>query len=128
MKPVQVAYDSGKGEVFVSNYGSNTVSVISDSTNKVVATIEVGSGPAGSAYDPAKGEVFVSNFGSNTVSVISDSTNAVVTNVTIASSGTGGSGPNGIAYDPTRGELYVAGTVFLPGLLPHIVRYGIGYL
>ena len=44
-QPEGVAYDSGMGEVFVANYGSGTVSVISDSTNGVVATIPVGSGP-----------------------------------------------------------------------------------
>jgi DNA-binding beta-propeller fold protein YncE len=48
------------------------VSVISDVTNAVVATITVGSGPLGVAYDGGKGEIFVANSGSNTVSVISD--------------------------------------------------------
>jgi len=51
---------------------SNTVSVISDATNSVVATVNVGSSPDGAAYDSGQGEVFVANFGSNTVSVISD--------------------------------------------------------
>ena len=32
-------YDSGKGEVFVTNAGSDTVSVISDKTNAVIATV-----------------------------------------------------------------------------------------
>ena len=35
------AYDSGKGEVFVSNEGVATVSVISDSTNAVVKNVPV---------------------------------------------------------------------------------------
>jgi YVTN family beta-propeller protein len=113
-----VAYDSAKGEIFVSNAGSNTVSVISDSNNAVVATVAVGGAPDGLAYDSAKGEVFVSNHASNTVSVISDSTNTVVANITIASSGTGGSGPAGIAYDPTKGELYVADSDSCLGYCP----------
>jgi YVTN family beta-propeller protein len=36
-----VAYDSSKGEVYVTNEGVATVSVISDSSNSVVATIPV---------------------------------------------------------------------------------------
>ena len=39
--PHGVAYDSAKGEVFVVNVNSNNVSVISDATNTVVATVNV---------------------------------------------------------------------------------------
>ena len=50
------AYDSGKGEVFVTNEGSDTVSVISDSTNTVVATVPMRYAPYAIAYDSGKGE------------------------------------------------------------------------
>ena len=53
--PVSVAYDSGKGEIFVTNNGGNNVSVISDSSNRVVASIPVGYAPDGVAYDSGKG-------------------------------------------------------------------------
>src|ERR1017187_7674257 len=53
-QPSGIAYDSAMGELFVANYGSNTVSVISDSTNTVVANVSVRS-PLGVAYDPARG-------------------------------------------------------------------------
>src|SRR2546422_938945 len=39
--PIDVAYDSAKGEVLVTNSIPGTVSVISDSTNTVVATVNV---------------------------------------------------------------------------------------
>ena len=68
-----IAYDSGRGEIFVTNLDFNSVSVISDSTNTVVATITVGSLPWGIAYDSGKGEIFVANYASDSVSVISDS-------------------------------------------------------
>ena len=45
--PAGLAYDSGKGEIFVANYYTDTVSVISDSTNSVVATVTVGEAPRG---------------------------------------------------------------------------------
>src|SRR2546426_11350730 len=82
--PFAVAYDGGKGEVFVANPGgaaSNSVTVISDATNAVVAIIPVGSNPQGVAYDGGKGEVFVANsagMGANTISVISDAANTVL--------------------------------------------------
>ena len=59
--PYGVAYDSGKGEVFVANGGSNYVSLISDSSNTIVTTIKVGYDSGGVAYDSGKGEVFVAN-------------------------------------------------------------------
>jgi YVTN family beta-propeller protein len=122
--PVELAYDSVKGEIFVANQGATSivgqydasagfVSVISDSTNAVVATIPLGDFPSAIAYDPAKGEVFVAEDGatpsnvsaSNTahgqISVISDSTNTVVANVTV------GPFPDGIAYDSAKAEIYV---------------------
>src|SRR5256712_7116925 len=96
LQPVAVAYDSGKGELFVTN--SNSVSVISDATNAVVASVPVGSG--GVAYDSGKGELFVTNRGSNSVSVISDATNAVVASIPAAAL------PSGPTYDPRKREPY----------------------
>ncbi len=66
-----VAYDPADSRVYVTNAASNTVSVISTSTNKVVDTIHVGKSPSSVAYDSADGEVYVTNSDSNTVSVIS---------------------------------------------------------
>jgi len=70
--PDGVAYDSGKGEVFVANAGDSTVSVVSDSQNNVIATVGAGGSPMALAYDSGKGEVFVPGYGSGMVSVISD--------------------------------------------------------
>ena len=99
--PEYVAYDSGMGEIFVTNEGDNTVSVISDGNNSVVATIAVGEYPTGVVYDPAKGEIFVSNGGANTVSVISDSTNSVIATINV------GASPKCGVYDPAKGEIFV---------------------
>src|SRR5256714_874271 len=100
--PDFIAYDAGKGEVFVTDERSNNVTVISDSTNSVIANIPVGSYPIGLAYDAGKGEVFVTNYGSDNVTVISDATNAVIANIPV------GSWPIGLAYDSGRGEVFVA--------------------
>jgi YVTN family beta-propeller protein len=100
--PQGMAYDPESGEMYVANFGSNTVSVINDSTNTVVATIKVGTQPKNIAYDSGKDEVFVTNWGSGTVSVISDRTYSVVATIPV------GIHPVGIAYDSAKSEIFVA--------------------
>jgi YVTN family beta-propeller protein len=100
--PWGVSYDSGKNEVFVVTTNINSVLVLSDSTNTVVATIPVGQQPYRSIYDSAKGEIFVTNYGADSVSVISDDTNTVVATVPV------GSSPASFAYDSGKGEVFVA--------------------
>ncbi len=57
-----ITYDSGLGEVFVSNPQSGNVSVISTATNKVVATIALPLGyPEQLVYDSGQNEVFAIN-------------------------------------------------------------------
>ncbi len=107
--PEGVAYDSSKGEIFVANSGDNTVSVISDSSNAVNATIPVGLTPDSVAYDSGRGEIFVTNSKSNlydiasyTVSVISDSSDTVVATIPV------GNTPQGVSYDSGKSEIFVA--------------------
>jgi YVTN family beta-propeller protein len=99
--PLGIAYDSGNGEIYVANSASDTVSVISDKNNTVVANIPVGVDPSGAAYDSAKGEIFVCNKQDNSVSIISDTNNAVIATVQV------GDGPCAIAYDSGKGLVYV---------------------
>ena len=96
-KPVGVAYDPSNGYIYVTDCGSDTVSVINGTT--VIATIPVGSCPRGVAYDPSNGYIYVANRGSDTVSVINGTT--VIANITV------GIDPVGVAYDPSNGYLYV---------------------
>ncbi len=105
-----MAYDAARGEVFIGS-GDN-VSVVNDTTNRVVANIAA-PGAAGIAYDPSRGELWVgSNPDSNAVGrvfVISDSNNSVVTSITV------GRAPQGILYDPRTSDVFVAnfnGTTF----------------
>jgi len=98
--PQDLAFDSAKGEVFVTD--GNNVSVISDVTNAVTGTIHVGMSPEDLAYDGGMGEVFVANSGSDNVSVISDGTNTVAATFPV------GSNPEGITYDNATSEIFVA--------------------
>jgi len=99
--PWGIAYDPSNGYIYVTDYDSNTVSVIDGATNTVIANITVGSGPAGVAYDPSNGYIYVADSGSDTVSVIDGKTNKVIATIPV------GSEPAGVAYDPSNGYIYV---------------------
>ncbi|TLY03649.1 MAG: hypothetical protein E6K87_04585, partial [Thaumarchaeota archaeon] len=75
--PYGITYGTayGNGNVYVVLLSSNTVSVISDTTNSIIATVPVGASPYGVAY--GNGNIYVSNYNDNTVSVISTTTNSV---------------------------------------------------
>jgi len=100
--PDAVAYDAGRGELFVANRGTDNVSVVSAASDTVVATIPVGAAPTAEAYDPGEGLVFVANNGSDTVSAISDTNNTVVATVPV------GSAPDALAYYAPTGSVLVA--------------------
>ena len=107
--PFSLAYDSGKGEVFVANSGSANISVINDSSDRVSASVSVGAAPMAAAYDSGKGEVFVANAGSDNVSVISDSSDRVLKDIGEATGGLVTYNPDGLAYDSGKGEVFVTG-------------------
>ena len=54
---------------YISNSGSNTVSVIDTATNTVTANVAVGAEPTGVAVNAFGTRVYVTNEGSGTVSV-----------------------------------------------------------
>jgi hypothetical protein len=111
--PDYLAYDSGKGEIYVagsvldSNTGLDTynIQVISDSTNKVVATIDLPTSVTlgDMAYNPNKGEIYINDLTS--VAIISDSTKNVVGTVNTNGTNTY-TGSNGIAYDSGTSTVY----------------------
>lgn len=92
-----------QSRVYVANNGSATVSVISTATNRVIATIPVGTpgGPVGVAISPDGKALYVANAGANSVSVIATATNTVTATITV------GSAPFGIAVSADGGAVYV---------------------
>ncbi len=70
---------------YIPNLGKSTVSVIDIPTDKVTATVNVGSSPSGVAVSPDRKQVFVANQDSNTVSVIDTLTNIVTSTVKVGS-------------------------------------------
>jgi YVTN family beta-propeller protein len=70
--------DNNNIRAYVTNEGSNSVSVIDTATNTVIATVPVGLAPFGVAITPDGTQAYVANKNSNTVSVIDTATNTVV--------------------------------------------------
>lgn len=99
--PASFAYDPFNGYLYVTNEGSNnppvnSISVISSSTNTVVATLPV-NGPRALTYDPANHDIYVSNFLADSVAVFSSS-DTLVANIT------GADGP--LAYATANNQMY----------------------
>jgi YVTN family beta-propeller protein len=99
MTPNGITFDPNSGNVYVANFGDNTVSEINGATNAQIA-IPVGINPI--FVTSGNGNVYVANFYSNSVSVISDSTNTVTATIPL------GDTPSGITFDPYSGNVYVA--------------------
>jgi len=92
--------------VYVTNKGSDTVSVIPTSSNMVTATVPVGTGPLGVAVSPNGDYAYVTNTfdgtaSYGTVSVISTATNVVTATITI------GYDPVSVAITPNGAYAYV---------------------
>ena len=68
-RPVGVDAAVLSDTVHVANFAGSTVSMINGLTNKVTATILVGTAPFGVTMNKVTGRVYVSNSGDNTVSV-----------------------------------------------------------
>jgi YVTN family beta-propeller protein len=107
--PGQAVYDSGRGEIFVSQPNSNVVGVINDTNDKVVDSIPVGAYPCGVTYDSKKGEIFVVENHANSVGVINDTTYAVVATIPF------GTFTESYVYDSSKGEVFVNEDPFQPG-------------
>src|SRR5215469_16572993 len=96
---------------YITNAGSNTVSVIDTVSNMVTKTITNTStntyfnDPGGVAVTPDGRTVYVTNSDflvpAGTVSVIDTATNTVTATIAV------GSGPNGVAVSPDSSKVYV---------------------
>lgn len=104
--PDSVTYDSANGDLYIANWGTNILTVISGANDSILANITVGTEPGGPvnavSYDPVTGDIYVPNSQSDTISVISGSSQTVVTSYQTAET------PLAMAYEPANGDIYVA--------------------
>ena len=93
-RPCDAAALPNSEYVYVTNGGSNNVSVIRTSDNTVAATIPVGDSPDGIVALPNGNYVYAVNRGGNSISVIKTSNNTVETTIPL------NTGPMNIAVLP----------------------------
>jgi DNA-binding beta-propeller fold protein YncE len=119
--PIGVVYDPVMHEIFVSNYDSGDIQVISDSTNTQVADItaltQYAGPPYNMAYDSGKSEIWVAD--ATGAYAISDSTNQIVANVTTNAPPSWGTLTQAV-YDPKTGEVFISYSDFTGASTPYI--------
>lgn len=98
--PSPPVFDPSNGDIYVSNSGGNTTSVISGATNSLLTNVVVGDSPGTPVVDSANGDVYVPT-GSG-VSVISGSTNALITTVKVSAGQPVFNSMNGDIYVPSQ--------------------------
>jgi YVTN family beta-propeller protein len=102
--PQGVAVNDGDDSVYVTNSGSNTVSVINGRTGTVAGTIAVGTSPQDAAVNEGDDTVYVTNADSDTVSVTNSRTGTVAGTIAV------GDYPRGVAVNESDDTVYVANT------------------
>jgi YVTN family beta-propeller protein len=90
--------------VCVTDQLDNTLPVIDGGSYKVIATVPVGTSPAGVVVSPDGKQAYVANTGDSTVSVLNNGTNTVATTAALPA----GSSPMGLVLSPNGQFLYVA--------------------
>jgi YVTN family beta-propeller protein len=114
--PVHLALKPDGGEIFVSNFGGDTISEIATGANEVGGAYVVGANPMGGIVSADNSTLWVSNYGANTVAAYSIDDGALIN----AGIGVGdGPGPlalsdNGfllLAVDKLSGDVSVLRTI-----------------
>src|SRR5207247_4017380 len=79
--PVNLVVKPDGGELIVSNFDSNNVSIIETTTNEVNGSYLIGTRPARGIVSSDNSRLYVSNFGSNSVAVYDIDNGKVITSV-----------------------------------------------
>jgi YVTN family beta-propeller protein len=101
--PTSIAVNTNTNKIYVVNSNKDSVSVIDDSTDTMVADIHVGQNPSSIAVNTNTNKIYVVNSNSDTVSVINGNT---YTNE--AHDIPVGKTPETIAVNPVTNKIYVA--------------------
>jgi YVTN family beta-propeller protein len=99
--PVHLALKPDGGELFVSNFGSDSVSTIETGANEVASAQPMGGNPVRGVVSADNSLLYVSNFGSGSVSVYSIQNGKFLKSIAV------GSQPDAIALQPAiNGKQY----------------------
>jgi len=94
--PVHLALKPDGGELFVSNFGSDSVSTIETGNNEVGNTQPMGGNPVRGLVSADNSLLYVSNFGSDSVSVYSIQNGKFLKAIAV------GNKPDALALQPAR--------------------------
>ena len=100
--PVHLAMKPDGGEIFVSNFGSDSISEISTGTNEVGGTYTIGSGPVRGIVSRDNGTLWVANFGADSIALYS------IDDGRLAWSVRAGSAPDALAFSEDEHLLLAA--------------------
>jgi len=92
LTPVHLALKPDGGEIFVSNFGSDSISEISTWTNEVLGTYTIGSKPVQGIVSSDNSTLWVANFGADLISIYSIDDGKLVATVHT------GSAPDALAF------------------------------
>jgi YVTN family beta-propeller protein len=102
--PVHLALKPDGGEIFVSNFNSDTISEIATSTNEVGGAYLIGAHPVRSIVSPDNSTLWVSNFNADAIGVYSIDDGKRVNTVPV------GGGPDALAFSAEGHLLLTADT------------------
>jgi YVTN family beta-propeller protein len=100
--PVDLALKPDGGEIFVSNFDSNTISEIATGTNEVGGASLIGEHPTRGIVSADNTTLWVSNFSANTVGVYSIDDGRRINMIQV------GDGPDALAFSSAGNLLFVA--------------------
>ncbi len=100
--PINLAMKPDGGEIFVSNFGSDTVSEIATGNNEVGGASLIGAHPARGLVSADNSLLYISNFSANTVGVYSIDDGKRINAVQV------GDGPDALAFSSAGNLLFVA--------------------
>ncbi len=101
LTPVHLALKPDGGEIFVSNFGSDSISEISTWTNEVSGTYTIGSKPVHGIVSGDNSTLWVANFGADLISIYSIDDGKLVATVHT------GSAPDALAFSADEHLLLV---------------------
>ncbi len=104
--PSNVAVDERVGHAFVTNAGSNTVSMVDTASGTILRTIAVGSAPTSMTVDSRRGRAFVLNSGAASMSALDTTTGRVLYTVPVRVFYQSGMD---VAVDPQTGHVFIVG-------------------
>jgi len=99
--PVHLALKPDGGELIVTNFDADSVSIIETATNEVGGSYLIGTRPARSVVSGDNSRLYVSNFGSNNVAVYDIDYGKMVATIPV------GSQPDGLALSQSQNYLLV---------------------